>query len=270
MDNSRRRCQGIYWILTIPHHQFTPFLSDGCKWIKGQLEEGADTGYLHWQILVSLSKKGTLQKVKSIFGNGIHCELSRSSASDAYVWKEDTRVSGTQFELGERPFKRNSSTDWDSCWENARNGNLDRIPSDVKIRFYNQLLRIGADNSQPVATLRECIVFWGPTGSGKSRRAWDESGYGAYPKDPRTKWWDGYRGQEYVIIDEFRGTIDIGHMLRWLDRYPVLVERKGSSMPLSAKKFWITSNLHPDFWYPDLDSTTLAALKRRMEIVLIE
>jgi len=110
------------------------------------------------------------------------------------------------------------------------------------------------------------LVFWGRTGTGKSHRAWDQAGAQAYVKDPRTKWWCGYRGQENVIIDEFRGVIDISHLLRWLDRYPVLVEVKGGSRPLCARKFWITSNLDPREWYPGLDADTLAALLRRLNI----
>lgn len=69
-----------------------------------------------------------------------------------------------------------------------------------------------------------------------------------------------------VIIDEFRGDIDISHLLRWFDRYPVIVEVKGSSAPLIAENIWITSNLHPSNWYPLLDSVTYAALERRLEI----
>jgi len=33
-------------------------------------------------------------------GPECHAELSRSAASTDYVWKEDTRVDGTPFELG--------------------------------------------------------------------------------------------------------------------------------------------------------------------------
>ena len=69
-----------------------------------------------------------------------------------------------------------------------------------------------------------------------------------------------------VILDEFRGDIDISHLLRWLDRYPVIVELKGSSAPLVAEKIWITSNLHPSSWYPLLDAATYAALERRLQI----
>lgn len=109
-------------------------------------------------------------------------------------------------------------------------------------------------------------VFWGRSGSGKSQRAWTEAGADAYCKDPSTKWWCGYRGESDVIIDEFRGNIGISHMLRWLDRYPVLVETKGSSVPLVASNIWITSNLDPRAWYPELDEATLAALMRRINI----
>lgn len=258
--------RGRYWLLTIPHHLFTPFLPNGVQWIRGQLETGSDTGYLHWQIMVSFSTKKTLSFVKSIFGNEAHCELSRSAAADAYVWKEETRVPGTQFELGERMFRRNSATDWDAVRRNATANDFEAIPADVYIRYYIALRRIASDHAQPIALERTCFVFWGPTGTGKSRKAWEEAGLEAYPKDPRTKWWCGYRGQSNVVIDEFRGDISISHLLRWLDRYPVSVETKGSSQPLGASHFWITSNLDPRSWYPDLDAETQAALLRRLTI----
>lgn len=132
---------------------------------------------------------------------------------------------------------------------------------------YRTLRAISADHDVPVAMERTCVVFWGPTGTGKSRRAWDEAGMDAYAKDPRTKFWCGYQGQQHVVLDEFRGGIDIAHLLRWLDRYPVRVEIKGSSRPLAAIKFWITSNLNPDDWYKETDYETMEALKRRMEVV---
>lgn len=258
--------QGRYWILTIPHHLFTPFLPPGVQWIKGQLEEGDGTGYLHWQLMVSFSSKKTMAFVKSIFGDSIHCELTRSAAAESYVWKEETRVPSTQFELGSKLLKRNSATDWEEVRKRAKTGELDEIPGDVYVRYYGNIKRIAADHARPIAMERTCSVYWGTTGVGKSRRAWDEAGMEAYPKDPRNKWWCGYCGQSNVVIDEFRGDIGISHLLRWLDRYPVSVETKGSSTPLRATKFWITSNLDPRQWYPDLDEETKQALLRRLNI----
>lgn len=181
-----------------------------------------------------------------------------------------TRVQGTQFEFGSLATRRNASTDWDAVRASAISANLNDVPADVYVRCYNQLRRIGQDHMRATPIERTCYVFWGSTGTGKSRRAWDEASFEAYTKDPRTKWWCGYTGQKHVVIDEFRGDIAISHMLRWLDRYPVIVETKGGAMPLAATTLWITSNLDPNYWYPDLDEQTRAALMRRLNITHFE
>lgn len=173
---------------------------------------------------------------------------------------------GTQFDFGAKPIRVNSKTDWESVWVSAKAGDLLKIPARIRVVSYRTLRGIAADYCKPVAIVREVHVFWGPTGTGKSRRAWLEAGDDAYCKDPRSKFWCGYQGENHVIIDEFRGGIDIAHMLRWLDRYPVRVEIKGSSIPLVAGKIWITSNVEPLWWYPDLDEPTRQALVRRLSI----
>lgn len=264
------RRQGRYWILTIPRDAWTPpstinSLSD-VAYVRGQLERGGSTGYFHWQLLVTFTKKVSLRVVKRVFGSTAHAELSRSEAADQYVWKDDTAVPDTRFELGTKPIQRNSKPDWERVWEFAKSGDFMSIPAGIRVQSYRTLRAICSDFAQPAPMVRTCSVFWGPSATGKSRRAWDEAGLDAYSKDPRTKFWDGYTGQENVVIDEFRGNIDIAHILRWTDRYPVRVEIKGSSIPLSAKRIFFTSNLDPRAWYPGLDADTLEALMRRLEI----
>lgn len=258
--------QARYWLLTIPHADFVPFLHANVQYIKGQVERGANTGYLHWQLLVAFKRAVRLAAVKSNFGDSCHAEPSKSSAANEYVWKDDTAVNGTRFELGSLAFKRACSTDWSTVVDHAKSGSFDSIPPDIVVRYYGNLRRIASDHSAPLAIERQAICYWGRSGAGKSRRAWDEAGLEAYPKDPRTKFWDGYRGQTHVVVDEFRGGIDISHLLRWLDRYPCLVEIKGSSTVLKATKIWFTSNIPPEEWYPDLDQETVAALRRRLNI----
>lgn len=256
-----------YWLLTIPQHDYTVYRPPGVGYIRGQLEIAPTTGYQHWQLLVVFSGQQRLAGVKKIFGNSAHAEPSRSSAADEYVWKEETAVAGTRFELGDRPMRRNNTSDWNAIRESAKRGQLDEVPADIFVRHYGSLRRISADYAQPAAIERTVLVYWGPTGTGKSRRAWNEAGMDAYPKDPCTKFWCGYRGQQHVVLDEFRGQIGISHMLRWLDRYPCVVEQKGSSCVLSCTRIWITSNLDPRNWYPDLDEATVDALMRRLEII---
>jgi len=266
MGDQRR--QGTYWFGTLPQQpelEWVPGLLQGIAYIRGQLEEG-EGGLIHWQLFFILRSKASLAQVRAIWAPHVgHWELSRSAAAEAYVWKEETRI-GEPFEFGTRPIRRNSGPDWELVKRNAQQGLLEEIPGDIYVRYYPNLCRIRSDSVQPAFMDRSATVFWGPTNTGKSHRAWALAGMHAFGKDPRTKFWCGYVGQTSVIIDEFRGSIDVSHLLRWLDKYPVRVEVKGSSVPLMASSFFITSNLHPSAWYPELDRESYAALERRLEV----
>lgn len=262
--------QARYWIATIPgsEYEFPASLPDGVAYVGGQLEKGETTGFEHWQLIIAFGRKVTLRAVQRVFPGGGHYEPTRSDAARGYCFKEETRIRGP-FELGEYLLRRNHVTDWDSIREAAKGGRVDSVPSDIFIRYYRTLRTIACDYAEPVAGEREVVCYYGATGTGKSRRAWAEAGDLAYVKDPRSKFWCGYRGQQNVIIDEFRGGIDISHILRWTDRYPVSVETKGGATPLCASHIWFTSNLHPESWYIDLDQETKNALMRRMRVVEI-
>lgn len=183
-----------WWLATIPHHEFLPFLPPGITYIKGQLESGSTTDYLHWQLVFNCKKPQRLAAIKRLFGRRGHYEPTRSDAALEYVWKDETSVDGTRFELGTLPVKRNCETDWARVKDLAKRGRLDDIESSIFVRNYRTLKQISADYCEPTAIEREVVCFWGTTGTGKSRRAWEEAGLHAYPKDPRSKFWDGYRG----------------------------------------------------------------------------
>lgn len=235
-------------------------------YIAGQ-RELSESGYDHWQIVAYYTNKVRMGTVKADFTTTTHCEPTRSQAARDYVWKDDTAIEGTRFELGELPFRRNSKTDWQKVYDAAKSNIWNDIPARVIIQHYRNLKQITADNLNPAEIPTTATVYWGPTGVGKSRRAWHEAGIQAYPKDPRTKWWDGYRNQKNIVIDEFRGDIDISHILRWLDRYPCIIEQKGTATVKSFDSIWITSNIHPNDWYPTLDEQTKEALFRRLNII---
>lgn len=262
------RRQGIFWILTIPHEDWQPMevLPPELSWIRGQREVGG-TGYEHWQVFVAFTTKVSLPQVTRIFGERSHAELSRSKHAENYCWKEETRVEGTQFELGSKPFQRNQKIDWEAAWTAAINRDFLGIPASVRLRSYRTICAIASDYERPSVRTVNTTLLWGGTGTGKTYRAWQEAGADAYCKDPRSKFWCGYMGERNIIIDEFRGGIDISHILRWLDSYPCRVEVKGSSRPLRATNFWITSNLPYYAWYPDIDQETKEALLRRMTVV---
>jgi len=272
LEKDSKRRQGIFWMLTVPSDRpsllqsiiTTNTLPDEVEWIRGQEELGAG-GFKHYQAVVAFCKKVSLNGVTSLFGK-FHAELTKSIAADEYVWKDDTRI-GERFELGAKPIQRNDKADWESVWRAAKLGDLEQVPANIRVVSYRTLRTIRSDYARCEPIVRSGILYFGPTGTGKSRRAWNEAGMDAYGKCPRTKFWDGYMDDRNVVMDEFRGGIDISHLLRWLDRYPVRLEVKGSYVRSKMERLWITSNLHPREWYQEVDPASRAALFRRIKLV---
>jgi hypothetical protein len=98
-------------------------------------------------------------------------------------------------------------------------------------------------------------VFWfhGPTGSGKTRAAVEDSTGEIYWKMPDNKWWDGYTQQPVVILDDFRGSwFSVSYLLRLLDGYDYTVEAKGCSLPFNSKTIYITCPHPPEIVFANL------------------
>jgi len=135
--------------------------------------------------------------------------------------------------------------------------------NEIKDNYFSQYIRYGRaieKYMQEKKGLRqwatEVIIYWGKTGTGKSKRAWYEAtkefGIDEVHQGPVGKWWEGYNGQAAVILDDWypdEQENKLGYWLKLFDRYPTLVEYKGSSCQFLAKKVWITTNQNPgQFW----------------------
>ncbi len=107
-------------------------------------------------------------------------------------------------------------------------------------------------------------IYIGPTGCGKTRLAYDQYGESLYPQ-LHGKWFDGYDGEETVLIDEYdEPRFTWAFLLQLLDRYPMTVESKGTIVPFISRRVILTSNSHPSTWYPTHD---YAPLERRTTLL---
>lgn len=122
----------------------------------------------------------------------------------------------------------------------------------------------------------EVSVFYGPTGTGKSRWLWDNLPRDKvfYLNSSRTKgdpWFDYYdpMQHEHVVLDDYYGWFRWDTFLRMLDHYPMTMETKGDKIPFRAKYIWITSNKPPEQWYPKLEiqGHDFATLLRRINLI---
>lgn len=88
---------------------------------------------------MNLKKPGQrISAFQKLIPKGHFEKVKVNNGADDYCMKEDTRVEGP-WEFGKKPVKRNSKADWDRIYEEAKIGNYDAIPADVKIKHYSNL-----------------------------------------------------------------------------------------------------------------------------------
>nr|WAE42816.1 MAG: replication associated protein [Cressdnaviricota sp.] len=133
-----------------------------------------------------------------------------------------------------------------------------------------------ADHTRPQRSWKtKVIVYWGVSGSGKSYKAFTENP-GAYEIPHNTQgafWFDGYDGQDVMLLNDYYGWLPHNFMLQLMDAYPMRLPIKGSYTQMAATKLIITSNTNPNTWYrkhwdkPQFHEHEKAFMRRLDEIV---
>lgn len=134
------------------------------------------------------------------------------------------------------------------------------------VQHYHAFKRIRQDNPVVVKDLPDVCGewIWGEPGTGKSFKARQENP-GYYDK-PLNKWWDGYRNEECIILDDvgIKQADWIGDLLkRWADRYSFPAEQKGTTVQIRPKKIIVTSNYKIEEIFRD--ATLCSAIQRRFK-----
>jgi len=235
--------------------------------------EGAEVGASgtpHFQCYIHFSNARSSRSIISAIP-GAHVEIARGSAQDNidYCSKD-----GNIIEYGTRPARsvnvgQMNQARWTEVKEAAKRGDMEAIPADIYIRYYGALKAIAKDHMQPVADLDAPCGIWltGESGVGKSYGVRQKFGATAVYNKPVNDWWDGYQGQEVVLIediDPFNVSIG-GSLKRWGDSYAFIASVKGSAMRIRPKWIIVTSQYRIGGVWQDIATT--AALNRRYKTV---
>lgn len=179
-------------------------------------------------------------------------------------------------EFGERPAQGNR-TDIDSLRDRIVEGEEvdDMIMADpiICVRFERCLDRMAniVMRKKFRTEMTTCDWFWGPTGVKKSTLAF--LGFSAdthynFPNDGG--WWDNYRQQDTVIINEFRGGIKFSELIDLIDMHPKEVRRRNKPpLPFISKHVIITSCFPPVEVYKNCGES-MKQLTRRIKVTKME
>lgn len=246
-----------------------------CRYLVYGREVAPSTGTPHLQGFVVWNSPRSLGGIKKLDAR-IHWEPAVTCEKAIEYCKKDGEV----FEKGDRPSTQRErgaaggeleKMRWKRIREAAEEGDWDFLRNEEPQVYCNMLQKLEHVNKRAKITPQtrdelDNEWWYGPTGTGKSRTAYEEFP-GAFRKDPKERWWDGYTGQDVVIIDDFDKfqVSQGGDMKRWLDHYPFQAAVKGGYMEIRPKKVVITSNYHPsEIWD---DSQTLEPILRRVKLV---
>lgn len=274
----KREQQYTNWMFTInnPKEDWNSHITtEICKQMVWQLEKGTN-GTEHVQGYIRLQNKLRLTELKAILP-GAHLEVRKGSHKQAlaYVTKEETRIKGPFFvgEIEDYNQGKGKRTDLDECKTILdKTRNLNEVAQNqfgCFIKYYKGFDRYLNLSATKRTWKTQVIVLHGLTGTGKSFAASKLCGEGAYWYMPQEdgKWWDGYTGQETIVIDEFYGQIRWAQLLRLLDRHPVDVQTKGGTQSFIPKLIVITSNKSPQEWF-NKEKCDYLTLARRLETIV--
>jgi len=254
-------------------------------------EVGSDNGTPHLQGFVRFESAKTMSAVHKLKGwkrtalkpsekplSAI--DYCRKGVQEHSEWEEHG-VKGPNYgkdaDVWERgSFKQGARSDLDRLYADVREGkSVDDVAWENPSQY--QMCHKALDKLEDIrlrktrrSVMTEGIWVFGKTGTGKSEFAfstYDDGQSYCYPYDGG--WWDGYKQQDNVIIDEFRGQIMFSELLRMVDKHPNYFVRRRcrEPMPFVSKKVIITSSLPPNEVFKNLSyNDKMAQLYRRFKI----
>ncbi len=242
-------------------------------------EEQGDNEVSHYQGYLELSTSCRLTAMKKLIPRA-HFEQRRGNRDQArdYCMKEDSRKDGP-WECGDFPTNQGARTDLMEAIATADDTySIVEVAKQHPVQFVKYASGLSkyifyTRPQRSIANPPSVHLYYGPTGAGKTRKAFEDNQDSIYRKSPDSTWFDGYYGQNTLLLDDFAGRaskMPLSFLLILLDRYPVDVQIKGGHAAMTARHIVITTNLHPVTWYDyNNRQEQYRALQRRITSIYV-
>lgn len=210
-------------------------------------KEIGEQGTPHLQGYVYLSSPSTMSALSKKLKRA-HLAVAKGDGHANFVY---CSKGGDYYESGERP-NQGARKDLDLVKDILRK--TSRMADVVEVATSYQSVKMAEQILKYKETPRtwkpQVKWFYGPTGSGKSRQAYEELGDDCYTCLSTGRWFEGYDGHSNVLIDDMRKDFMKYHeFLRLIDRYEMRVECKGGTRQFKPHNIIITSCYHPAALY---------------------
>ncbi len=260
MRNGQSNEKGKYWCFTLNNpeekerRELESWIKDEKKPISTYIvfgREVGDSGTYHLQGYVEFRNRQRLSGCKKLSSRA-HWERRRGTGTEAVTYcKKDGDVFEEGTASGVTPGQR---TDLETIRGRIIEGCEEKTIADEYFStwcLHRKAFREYRALSFPptLAPDLRVVVLWGESGAGKSSYVVNKHTSLYITSDPVLQWFDGYDGQEAILIDDFTGQCPYRWLLRLLDIYPVRLPVKGGHTNRRCKYIYITSNTEIGTWY---------------------
>lgn len=240
-------------------------------------EKAPTTDRLHDQGYLCMSKRTRMTAMKKLFKTDFHWEACKGNPVQNKAYCSKDKEAEHFHEWGTLPAGQGTRTDIekviDAIQDGATDAELINTHGNTWVKFAGNFQKVKAILLKEVIPKQRPVtvnVLWGPTGTGKTYAAMNTYGDDVFKLNCSNfangkVWWNGYEGERTLVLDEFlRGTIQFGLLLEVCDVYTQRLEIKNGFTYAQWDTVIITSNYHPDEWYPNVPLVGREALTRRL------
>nr|QCO93533.1 replication-associated protein [Reptile-associated circular DNA molecule] len=266
-------------------------------------DERGEEGTYHTHLYVYSPNAILFSTVQQRF-HGAHIDIAKGSHNEnrAYVLKDGAKYnkqSDGSYDYVDSRGKRHTGINYSDTFEESGEAPPERAKSRSDSEEIMQMVTDGASNAdilrghptaytklQHIEAARQTLLadkyrnaermlnvtyIWGETGTGKTSSVMNKHGYeNVFQVTNYSHPFDNYKGEPVMLFDEFRSSLPLCDMLKYLDKYPLMLPCRYSDKVACYTTVYLVSNIPLEDQYHNVqrgEKKSYEAFLRRIDTV---